>query len=89
MIATAITPATSASEGVVVAVGQGDLRLEWTVIGGEKISGLIDESRDRCARRARRQFVEMGRDHTPSPLHRDLHDERADRKQDRRRRIGP
>ena len=39
----------------------------------------------RRARRARRQFVEMGGDHAPGALHRDLHDEGAEREQDRRR----
>ena len=48
--------------GVIPVVGLGDLGLERPVVGGEKIAGLLDEGRDSGARRARRQFAEMGQD---------------------------
>src|ERR1700722_13988100 len=68
-------------ERIVSAVRLSDLGLERTIIGSEEITGLIDEGRNRCARRAWRQFVEMGWNDTPGPLHRDLHDEGPEREQ--------
>ena len=53
---------------IVAAVRLGDPGLERAVVGGEEIAGLIDEGGDGRARRARRQFVEMGRDDAPGAL---------------------
>ncbi len=58
-------------------------------IGRQKVADLIDEPRKRRAHRPWGQFVQMSKHHAPGALHADLHDEGADRQDERRRAVGP
>src|SRR6201994_3472860 len=68
-------------QAVIAAEMLGDAGLQRRVYRCQQITELIDESGECAARGIRRQFIEMHRYDAPRALHRELHQESADRKQ--------
>ena len=67
-------------QAVIAAEMRGKARLHGGIDRRQQIAELIDEAGKGRARVVGRQFVEMHRHHAPGALHRELHQERADRK---------